>query len=185
MRDNFNEDALPVEPNMHTVQKSSDQLDYESGIPLCGTRSGRFDSSKPNLSNPPQSERPLYCAASGASLGKAINDLALLCRHRADAWYYDLKTGERLVMNDGERMMLMVSEIAEAFEGKRKDLMDSHLTHRKAVDVELADLLIRVLDYAGENCQDLGGALIEKLEYNRNRADHKKEARLGANGKRF
>ena len=118
-------------------------------------------------------------------LRNAVNSLALLCRHRADKWYYDLKTGERLKMNDGERMMLMVSEIAEAFEGKRKDLMDSHLPHRKAVDVELADLLIRVFDYAGENCEDLGGALIEKLEYNNTRADHTKAARLGPNGKKF
>jgi NTP pyrophosphatase (non-canonical NTP hydrolase) len=120
-----------------------------------------------------------------ADLGRAVNSLALLCRERADKWYYDLKTGERLKMNDGERMMLMVSEIAEAFEGKRKNLMDSHLPHRKAVDVELADLLIRVLDYAGENCEDLGGALVEKLEYNRTRADHTDAARRGLNGKKF
>jgi NTP pyrophosphatase (non-canonical NTP hydrolase) len=88
-------------------------------------------------------------------------------------------------MNDGERFMLMVTELAEAFEGKRKNLMDSHLPHRKAVDVELADLLIRLFDYAGENCEDLGGALVEKLEYNRTRADHTLEARRGTNGKKF
>jgi len=120
-----------------------------------------------------------------SDLGAAVNSLARICRQRADKWYYDLKTGDRLKMNDGERMMLMVTEIAEAFEGKRKDLMDSHLPHRKAVDVELADLLIRVFDYAGENCEDLGGALVEKLEYNRTRADHTSTARLGPNGKKF
>lgn len=164
MRDNFNEDALPVEPDMHRSLLS------------VAAEPGRFA--------PKLAPKQHYNPADFSSLATAINDLSNICRQRADSWYYDLKTGERLVMNDGERMMLMVSEIAEAFEGKRKDLMDSHLTHRKAVDVELADLLIRVLDYAGENCQDLGGALIEKLEYNRNRADHKKEARLGANGKK-
>jgi NTP pyrophosphatase (non-canonical NTP hydrolase) len=129
----------------------------------------------------------LYGASTSviADFGRALNDLAVLCRHRADAWYYDINTGERLKMNDGERFMLMVTELAEAFEGKRKNLMDSHLPHRKAVDVELADLLIRLFDYAGENCEDLGGALVEKLEYNRTRADHTLEARRGTNGKKF
>ena len=124
MRDNFNEDALPVEPNMH------DQRLYG------GTQTGRFDSSKQNQANTPKGDCTI------ADLGRAINDLTVLCRKRADSWYYDLKTGERLVMNDGERFMLMVTELAEAFEGKRKNLMDSHLPHRKAVEVECADELV-------------------------------------------
>jgi NTP pyrophosphatase (non-canonical NTP hydrolase) len=155
-----------------------------------GATTGRFNSSKPNQANTPQGNTSFPYGYNATtvfikSLGDALNNLALLCRERADKWYYDLKTGERLVMNDGERMMLMVSEIAEAFEGKRKNLNDSHLPHRKAVDVELADLLIRVFDYAGENCEDLGGALVEKLEYNRTRQDHTRLARLGPNGKKF
>ena len=180
MRDNFNEDALPVEPNMHRSLLSGSDEPENLQFMIHGTLSGRFDCSKPNMSNPPQAD--CYTIA---DLGRAINDLTALCRKRADSWYYDLKTGERLVMNDGERFMLMVTELAEAFEGKRKNLMDSHLPHRKAVDVELADLLIRLCDYAGENCEDLGGALVEKLEYNRTRADHSREARLGPNGKKF
>jgi len=32
---------------------------------------------------------------------------------------------------------------------------------------------------------DLGGALIEKLEYNRSRADHTNAARLAEGGKKF
>lgn len=46
-------------------------------------------------------------------------------------------------------MMLVVSEIAEAMEGDRKDLMDDHLPEFKAFDVELADAMIRLLDLAG------------------------------------
>jgi len=49
----------------------------------------------------------------------------------------------------GTLLMLVVSEIAEAMEGERKDLMDNHLTHRKMAEVELADAVIRLLDIAG------------------------------------
>ena len=46
-------------------------------------------------------------------------------------------------------MMLVVSEIAEAMEGHRKNLMDDHLPQYRMFDVELADALIRLLDLAG------------------------------------
>lgn len=120
----------------------------------------------------------------GIMIKRLLRELCRLCRARADRWYYDLQTGERLSLNKGERFALMHSELSEAFEGERKDLMDSHLPHRKAVEVELADLLIRVFDYAGEHKLDLGGALVEKLAYNRIREDHTKEARVGPNGKK-
>lgn len=42
--------------------------------------------------------------------------------------------------------LLCVSEVAEAMEGHRKDLMDDKLKHRKMEEVELADTFIRVLD---------------------------------------
>ncbi len=45
--------------------------------------------------------------------------------------------------------MLVVTELAEAAEGVRKDLMDDHLPHRKMFAVELADAAIRLLDLAG------------------------------------
>ena len=114
-----------------------------------------------------------------------INELSRLCRHENDKWWRDPLTNEVIFRNKGELLMLMVSEIAEAMEGERKDLMDDKLPHRRMVEVELADLLIRVFDYAGEYNLDLGGAFIEKLEYNRIRADHTHEARLAPNGKKF
>jgi NTP pyrophosphatase (non-canonical NTP hydrolase) len=117
-------------------------------------------------------------------LAEYLNKAAELCRAEADKWYHDLKTGERIYLNKGERCMLIVTEIAEAFEGERKNLMDDKLPHRRAAEVELSDALIRILDYAGEHGYDLGGALVEKLEYNRKRADHTAEARLGVNGKK-
>lgn len=114
-----------------------------------------------------------------------LNDLAHHCHSTNGQWWHDLHTGERLNRNKGELLMLMVSEIAEAMEGERKDIMDTHLPHRKMAEVELADTLIRIFDYAGAFGYDLDGAVREKLEYNKNRSDHKREARLAANGKKF
>lgn len=48
-----------------------------------------------------------------------------------------------------EKIMLIITEIAEATEGLRKNLMDDKLPHRKMVEVEMADALIRTLDYMG------------------------------------
>lgn len=46
-----------------------------------------------------------------------------------------------------EKMQLASTEVAEATEGERKSLMDDHLPHRKMGEVELADTLIRILDF--------------------------------------
>ena len=85
----------------------------------------------------------------------------------------------------GTMLMLIVSEIAEAMEGDRKNLMDDHLPHRKMIEVELADAVIRIGDLAGKLRLDLGGAIDEKLAYNLNRADHKKENRSQDGGKKY
>lgn len=155
-----------------------------------------------------------------------------------------------------ECLQLISTEVAEATEGERKDLMDDHLPHRKMGEVELADALIRTLDLGGrlglqyepsltsrqyedtlcmvrdwsvgrlhlginievcdwstaiaqegeaslesESCYahtvdviqavaavrgyDIITAMDEKLVYNQSRADHKRENRVKANGKRF
>lgn len=81
--------------------------------------------------------------------------------------------------------MLVVSEIAEAMEGERKDLMDDHLPHRKMAEVELADALIRIFDYSWAHGYDLAGAFEEKMAYNAVRHDHTHEARAAAGGKKW
>lgn len=84
-----------------------------------------------------------------------------------------------------EKLALVHSEISEALEGYRKDKMDDHLPHRKAIEVELADAIIRIGDLAGALKLDLGGAMEEKMAYNAVRADHKPEARNAEGGKAF
>jgi NTP pyrophosphatase (non-canonical NTP hydrolase) len=115
----------------------------------------------------------------------ALNDLAVLCHERNLTWWTSPETGERLDRNKGEMIALMHSELSEALEGVRKDKMDDHLPHRKSEEVELADVLIRLFDYAGAYGLDLSGAFEEKMEYNAKRADHKPENRAAAGGKKF
>lgn len=83
------------------------------------------------------------------------------------------------------KLALVHSEISEALEGGRKGKMDDHLPHRKAEEVELADALIRIFDLAGARGLDLEGAMLEKMAYNAQRADHKPENRAAAGGKKI
>lgn len=103
---------------------------------------------------------------------------------REAGWYSDLKTGQPIERNKGEMLCLMHSEISEAMEGERKNLMDDKLPHRPMAEVELADTIIRICDYAGYRGFDLAGAIQEKMEYNKSREDHKIENRKN-NGKAF
>lgn len=100
-------------------------------------------------------------------------------------WWSDLKTGERIQRNTGDLLLLVITEISEAYEGYRKDLMDDHLPHRKMEEVELADAIIRIMDYAGSKGYELGPTILEKVAYNRKRADHKPENRAMPGGKKL
>jgi len=83
------------------------------------------------------------------------------------------------------KQALIHSEVSEALEGVRKDCQDKHLPRRKTEEVEMADAVIRIFDYCGKYNIDLPGAMIEKLEYNKTRADHKPEARAAEGGKKI
>ena len=102
-------------------------------------------------------------------------------------WWSDLTTGDPLPRTQervGDKLMLVVTEIAEAKEGHRKGKMDDHLPHRPSIEVELADAIIRIADLAGALDLNLAGAVIEKMAYNANRADHKIENRRAEGGKK-
>jgi len=117
-----------------------------------------------------------------------INKMCAMIHAENKRWWVDLTTGEPLSNNPffaPAKMMLVVSEIAEAVEGHRKGLMDDKLPHRPAVEVELADAVIRIFDLAGGFQMDLGGAIAEKLQYNRTRQDHTNEHRQAEGGKSY
>lgn len=99
-------------------------------------------------------------------------------------WWIDPATGETRGTVP-EKLCLIHSEISEAMEADRKGLRDDKLPHRWGVEVELADALIRIFDLAGCLGLDLGGAVIEKMAFNAERADHKLENRAAANGKAY
>lgn len=111
-------------------------------------------------------------------------------------WWMDLESGTDLIaeVRSGtrfgkalvaEKLCLTHSEVSEAMEGHRKGLQDDHLTYRKMVEVELADAYLRIADLAGALELDLAGAVVEKMAYNDQRADHKIENRKLDDGKQY
>ena len=140
---------------------------------------------------------------SESGIKKAVDALVSVSHTNSNnsGWWYDVGTGLNLIdviVNPkdayeqllgkalvAQKLMLAVSELAEAMEGHRKGLMDDKLPHRQMLEVECADLMIRVGDLAGALQLDLGGAIEEKLEFNRTRPDHQLENRLAAGGKSY
>lgn len=114
-----------------------------------------------------------------------INSLAQDVHRANKKWWEDLETGAPKDRNAGEMIALIHSELSEALEGTRKNLMDDKLPHRKMEEVEMADALIRLLDYCAGRKLDIGGAYVEKMRYNATRKDHTREERLKPNGKKI
>lgn len=71
--------------------------------------------------------------------------------------------------NFGEAIALMHSELSEALEGYRKKAKDDHLPEYEMWQVELADTIIRILDYCGGMDVRIGEIVEKKLAYNANR----------------
>jgi NTP pyrophosphatase (non-canonical NTP hydrolase) len=66
--------------------------------------------------------------------------------------------------NDGEIIALMHSELSEALEELRKKSCDMN-----KVGEELADCVIRIMDYCGARNIDLEKLLLDKIEINKTR----------------
>jgi NTP pyrophosphatase (non-canonical NTP hydrolase) len=75
--------------------------------------------------------------------------------------------GER---NDGELIALMHSELSEALEALRnRTNCDDHIPEFTGVEAEMADCVIRILDFSAARDLRLAEAIIAKMEYNSNR----------------
>lgn len=124
---------------------------------------------------------------------QAIIDAGRLLQHRCfeassnAGWWIDQETGKGydVYSRVPEKLMLIVSEVAEGMEAHRRNLKDDKLPHREGLEVELADAVIRICDLAGACGFDLGAAIAEKMAYNAVRADHKPEARAAEGGKAY
>jgi NTP pyrophosphatase (non-canonical NTP hydrolase) len=113
-------------------------------------------------------------------------EIAAIQRVQQKMWSISANAGwHNKSREDGTMIALCHSELSEALEGFRKNLMDKHLPERKQAEVELADCVIRIFDFAQKHGFDIASALSEKSEYNQVREDHKLENREKDGGKAF
>jgi len=135
-------------------------------------------------------------SANHITLGIAMFQRAAHNASASAGWWFDKPTGVCLLteVRNGtrfgkalvaEKLCLTHSEVSEGMEGHRKGLMDDKLPHRPALEVELADALIRIADLAGALNLDVAGAVVEKMAFNAQRPDHKAEARFAPGGKAY
>lgn len=110
-----------------------------------------------------------------AKTALCIGAIDLLCETahrdvRARGFYDDVNEDDP--RHDLSIMSLISSEVSECVEAIRNpEELAGHLDQEvfTALEEELADVVIRVFDYAGYRGIKLGRAIIEKLDYNRTR----------------
>lgn len=69
----------------------------------------------------------------------------------------------------GTRLMLMVTEIAEACDADRKDLRDDKIPEFLGLEAELADCIIRIMDFSAEKDLRVAEAVVAKMKFNKTR----------------
>lgn len=70
---------------------------------------------------------------------------------------------------DSQLRELIISEISEACEGDRKDLRDDKIPEFSMVEAELADAIIRIMDYSTARSLRVAEAVVAKMEHNKAR----------------
>jgi NTP pyrophosphatase (non-canonical NTP hydrolase) len=87
-----------------------------------------------------------------------VNDMAI-----QKGWW----KGDR---NNGEMIALMHSELSECLEGLRHGNPPSdHIPEFSAVEEELADVIIRIMDFGHAKGHKIAEALIAKIQFNSGR----------------
>jgi hypothetical protein len=86
----------------------------------------------------------------------------------------------------GLKLALVMGELGETLEAVRKNIgPDSHIPQFTAEEAEVADAVIRLMNYATDRKLRLAEAIVAKNEFNRNRQDHSKAGRAAEHGKKF
>ena len=98
-------------------------------------------------------------------------DKAYGAAEKAGWWDKPLDTPEQLLALDKEHLLLVMMEVAEAGEAIRRPTaeQDKHIPEFTELEAELADVVLRCMNYAKGRGLDLAGAIECKHNYNMNR----------------
>jgi len=112
-----------------------------------------------------------------AAIYARIANPPTLAQLQKDIWEWTKAKGwaddEAMGRTTGDLLMLMVCEIAEAYEEHRKWHSPTeiyvHAGKPEGIPIELADCVIRILSFAAKHDIDLQQAVLDKMAYNETR----------------
>lgn len=90
-------------------------------------------------------------------------------------WNYRYPNGEvgynPTLCNKGEKLALIHAEVSEVLEEIRlpEEVSSKKIPNFSTIEEELADVAIRLIDFAGAYDYDIAGAIVAKMEYNKTR----------------